>query len=123
MPSEIARVLDQAFHLIPLRSGGLTWWVFERRTAPEFVYITPQIYVYLRDGVVVHAQSGVAPGNGVEVHAESSGRGPFAGQFPVDAEGSLLADEFRFYYRVFGAGTMPWLEGFEGYLQVKLRGS
>lgn len=122
MPSEIARVLDQAFHLIPLRSGGLTWWGFERRTVPEFVYITPQIYVYLRDGVVVHAQSGVAPGNGVEVHAESSGRGPFAGQFPVDAEGSLLADEFRFYYRVFGARTMPWLEGFEGYLQVKLPG-
>jgi len=123
MPSEIARVLDQAFHLIPRRSGGLTYWVFERRTAPEFVYITPQFYVYLRDGVVVHAQSGVAPGNGVEVHAESSGRGPFAGQFPVDAEASLLADEFRFYYRVFGATTMPWLEGFEGYLQVKLQGS
>ena len=31
MPSEAAQVLDQAFHLIPLRTGGSTWWVFDRR--------------------------------------------------------------------------------------------
>ena len=88
--------------------------------APEFVYITPQIFVYLKGGWVVHAESGVTPGNGVEVHAESSGRGPFGGIFPTGGDGKLLADEFRFYYKVFAADSIPWLEGFEGYLRVKL---
>lgn len=120
MPSEIATVLDQAFNLAALESGDKAWWVFRRRTAPQFVYVCPQMWVLLRDGDVVKSEAANTPGNGVEVHAESHGAGPFAGVFPVDDKGNFLADEFRLYYKVTYAPGMKWLEGFEGYLQAKL---
>lgn len=71
------------------------------------------------DGEVVHSEAANTPGNGVEVHAESEGSGPFAGMFPVDNEGNLLADEFRLYYKVTYAPGMKRLEGFEDYLRAK----
>jgi hypothetical protein len=120
MPSEIAAVLDQAFNLVARKSGDKAWWQFRRRTAPQFVYVRPQMWVLLRDGEVVRSEAANTPGNGVEVHAKSEGAGPFAGMFPVDDEGNLLADEFRIYYKVTYAPKMKWLEGFEAYLRVKL---
>ena len=120
--AEVGRVLDQAFHLIVVHPGkGRPWWVFDRRTAPEFVYIRPQIWVYLRDGNVVSAEPGDSPGNGVEVHTQSSGAGPFAGMLPVRKDGSFAADEFRIYYKVTGVSEpLSWLKGFEGYLGLVL---
>jgi len=120
MPSEIAAVLDQAFNLVAHKSRDKTWWLFRRRTAPQFVYVRPQMWVLVRDGTVVRSEAANTPGNGVEVHAESEGTGPFAGEFPVDDEGNFLADEFRLYYKVTYAPNMKWLEGYEGYLQAKL---
>ncbi len=120
MPSEIAAVLDQAFNLVAHKSRDKTWWLFRRRTAPQFVYVRPQMWVLVRDGTVVRSEAANTPGNGVEVHAESEGAGPFAGVFPVDDEGSFLADEFRLYYKVTYAPGMKWLEGFKGYLQARL---
>jgi hypothetical protein len=119
MPSEIATVLNQAFNLVTRSSSGKTWWVFDRKTTPQFVYIRPQMWVFLRDDEVVHSEAANTPGNGVEVHAESKGSGPFAGMFPVDNQGNHLADEFRLYYRVTYAPGMKWLEGFEDYLRAK----
>jgi hypothetical protein len=119
-PDETRQVLDQAFNLITLASGGKTWWVFERRTAPEFVYIRPQMWVYLNDGWVVHAEAANTPGNGVEVYETSAGRGPFAASFPCREDGTSLADEFRLYYKVVYARSLPWLEGYESFLDVHI---
>ncbi len=117
---EIRSVLNHAFNLTTLGSGDEIWWVFDRRTAPEFVYIQPRKWVFLRDGVVIAEKAANTPGNGVEVHPTSSGRGPFAGRFPVGENGELIADEFRLYYEVTYAPSMDWLEGYESFLQVRL---
>lgn len=111
---QIRLVLSHAFNLIEQKSNDDLWVVFERRTAPEFVYIRPLRYEVLRDGVVIDDGAIDAPGNGVEVHRESSGRGPFAWSFTnfVSERG-----EFRVYYNVTHAPTLEWLEGFESYLQ------
>jgi hypothetical protein len=118
-PAEIAAVLDQAFNLVTRGSSDKIWWVFDRRTAPQFVYVRPQMWVFLSDGEVIHSEAAKITGNGVEVHAESHGPGPFAGMFPVDNEGNHLADEFRLYYEVKYAPGMKWLEGFKGYLRAE----
>lgn len=119
--SEISQVLDHAFNLILMPSGEELWWVFERRTAPLFVYIQPRKYALWKDGRVVAEQTVDIRGNGVEVHPNSSGRGPFAGRFPRGDDGELQADEFRMYYEVTYAPTLEWLEGYESFLRVSTR--
>lgn len=118
--AEIGQIINQAFNLIVLPSEKVVWWVFERRTAPEFVYIRPQMSVYLKNGWVTYAESINTPGNGVEVHPASSGRGPFSGLIPLGENNVPLADEFRLYYKVVSAPTMPWLEGYESFLKLAL---
>ena len=118
--AEIGIVLNHAFHLVATDTGETTWWTFDRRTAPEFVYIQPRKYVLLRNGSVVAEKTVDITGNGVEVHSQRSGAGPFAGLFPKDADGQYQADEFRFHYEVTRAPSLKWLEGYENFLHVRL---
>lgn len=118
---DIGIVLNHAFHLIALDSKPTSYWVFDRRTAPEFVYIVPRGYSLLRDGSVLHEQSWKIVGNGVEVHPTSSGRGPFAGPLSKDEEGEYNGDEFRLHYEVTYAPKMKWLEGYTNFLTLRLR--
>ena len=116
---EIRLALDHAFNLVT-QDSVQTWWVFDRRTAPEFVYVQPKKYAFIRDGKVVAEKVVDIKGNGVEVHKESSGRGPFAGPLPKDEQGNFRIDEFRFYYEVTYAPEMKWLEGYESFLELRL---
>lgn len=119
---QIAVLLDHAFHLIVLGGGDDVWWVFDRRSAPEFVYIQPRAWDLRSGGELLQKGEVDSTGNGVEVHAESSGRGPFAWGETLTEAMKRNGYEFRVHYEVTYAPKMEWLEGFQHSLLLRVPG-
>lgn len=114
---QVRLVLNHAFNLVTQESTKHFRFLFDRRSAPEFVYIQPRKVALLEAGVVIEESDVDSTGNGVEVYPESEGSGPFAWGGSRDEFSKMKALGFRVYYEVTYAPEMKWLEGYESYLQ------